>query len=83
VNQYKSGLAALLLTVVVAAPSAAQQASFNTETPPSEALCTACFAYLEFPASSEAEAVASQPTPFVTAGQVAEMTAPTSAASKE
>jgi len=85
VNQYKSALAALLLTVMVAAPSAAQQASFNAETPPSEASCTACFAYLEFPPSSQAEAAASKSAPLVIAqdGQVTEIAARTSAASKE
>ena len=84
-NQYKSALAALLLTVVVAAPSAAQQASFSAETPSSEALCTACFVYLEFPPPSEAEAAAPKPTQLVTAqyGQVAEIAARTSASSKE
>lgn len=84
-NPYKSAVAALLLTVMVAAPSAAQQASFTAETPPSEALCTARFAYLEFPPPSEAEAAASKSMPLVTAqdGQVAEIAARTSAASRE
>jgi hypothetical protein len=83
VNHHKSGLAALLLATVAAAPSAAQWGAFNPDAPRSE-VCTACFAYLEFPPPSDTDAAASESTRLATApdGQAAEITAPTSAAIK-
>jgi hypothetical protein len=82
-KQCKSALAVLLLTIGAGAPSGAQQASTNTEVLPSEASCTACFAYLEFPPLSDAEAAAAKSTPPVTAqdGEVAEVAVHSSATS--
>jgi hypothetical protein len=86
VNQYKFGLAALLLVAVAAAPCAEQQGSINVEAPPHEASCTgACFAYLEFPPSFDAEVPGFEGAPAVVArdSQVAATAAPTLLASKE
>ena len=47
-NRPKSALAALLLSVVIVAPAAAQQAPLTPQPAVSE-FCSGCFAYLEFP----------------------------------
>jgi hypothetical protein len=82
-KQCGSALAALLLTMGAGAPSGAQQASTSTEVLLSEESCTACFAYLEFPPLSDAEAAAAKSTPPVTArdAQAAEVAVRTSATS--
>jgi hypothetical protein len=48
VNRSKSAIAALLLTGVIAAPAAAQQAPLTPPLAMSE-FCSGCFGYLEFP----------------------------------
>ena len=47
-NRPETALAALLLSVVIVAPAAAQQASLTPQHAVSE-FCSGCFAYLEFP----------------------------------
>ncbi len=54
-NRPKSALAALVLSVVIVAPTAAQQVPLTPQPPMSE-FCSGCFAYLEFPPLAEAEA---------------------------
>ena len=53
-NRPKSALAALLLSVVIVAPAAAQQAPLMPQPAVSE-FCSGCFAYLEFSPSLEPE----------------------------
>jgi hypothetical protein len=48
VNRPETTLAAVLLSVVIVAPAAAQQAPLKPQPAASE-LCSGCFAYLEFP----------------------------------
>ena len=71
-NQYKSGLVALLLTATVAMPCAAQQAPSTPQAVASE-ICAACFAYLEFSPSLE-------PKSYATRGQALETSTPLPAA---
>ncbi len=47
-NRTETALAALLFSVVIAAPAAAQQAPL-TPPPAVSEFCSGCFAYLEFP----------------------------------
>ena len=56
-NRPESALAALLLSVVIVAPAAAQQAPLMPQPAVSE-FCSGCFAYLEFSASLEPESYA-------------------------
>ena len=56
-NRPESALAALLFSVVIVAPAAAQQAPLMPQPAVSE-FCSGCFAYLEFPPSLEPEAYA-------------------------
>jgi hypothetical protein len=83
VNHYKSGLAAFLLAMVAAVPSVAQWGAFNPDAPRNE-VCTACFAYLEFPPPPDTDPAASESTGLATApdGQAARDCSPTSAAIK-
>ena len=53
-NRPKSALAALLLSIVIVAPAAAQQAPLMPQ-PAVIEFCSGCFAYLEFSASLEPE----------------------------
>jgi hypothetical protein len=54
VNRPESALAAFLLAIAVAAPTAAQQVPLTPRAPVSE-FCSGCFAYLEFPPLPEDE----------------------------
>ena len=56
-NRPKSLLAALLLTIVAAVPSGAEQPP-STAQPVIDEFCSGCFAYLEFPPSLEPESYA-------------------------
>ena len=54
-NRTETALAALLFSVVIAAPAAAQQAPLTSPPAVSE-FCSGCFAYLEFPPLPDAAA---------------------------
>ena len=56
-KHHKSALAALVLTLCLAGPSAAQQAPWSPQALPNET-CAGCFAYLEFSPSLEPESFA-------------------------
>ena len=53
-NRSETALAALLFSVVIVAPAAAQQAPLTPQPAVSE-FCSGCFAYLEFAPSLEPE----------------------------
>jgi hypothetical protein len=59
VNRPESALAALLFSVVIVAPAAAQQAPLMPQPAVSE-FCSGCFAYLEFSPSLEPESYATR-----------------------
>jgi hypothetical protein len=86
VNRPETALAALLFSVVIVVPAAAQQAPLTPQSAVSE-FCSGCFAYLEFPPLPRAEttstlASAHQDTlPPTTAAQESPIGAPALVAS--
>jgi hypothetical protein len=60
VNRPESALVALLFSVVIVAPAAAQQARPTPPPAVSDEFCSRCFAYLEFPPSLEPESYATR-----------------------
>jgi hypothetical protein len=81
VNRPETALAALLFSVAIVAPAAAQQAPLTPQSAVRE-FCSGCFAYLEFPPLTEdgaTSSLASAPQDTLsptTAGQVSPIGAP-------